>query len=110
MSAAEKRDSERDGWRRRQERMRYEVLRMLHAAAQGEPSRRVDAWGFAPDLGVWAEEVWNTLVWLEQAGLVRIYQTGPVVSITLAGVDYLEHGARRRRTIRGITPPEAPEE
>jgi hypothetical protein len=108
MSAAERRDSAQDGWRRRQERMRYEVLRMLHHASSANPDQRVDAWGFAQNLGVWDEEVWNTLVWLEQAGMVRIYRVGPVVSITLAGVHYIEEGANRRKTIRGITPPENP--
>ena len=108
MSAAERRDSERDGWRRRQERMRYEVLRMLNAAAEGDPDRRIEAWGFAHDLGVWEEELQNTLVWLEQAGYLRVYHPGPAISITLAGIRYLQEGRGRRRTIRGITPPDEP--
>ena len=108
MSAAERRDSEKDGWRRRQERMRYEVLRMLLQASHGDPERRIQAWGFAHDLGVWEEELQNTLVWLEHAGYLRVYP-GHAVSITLAGIRYVEQGAGRRRTIRGITPPEAPE-
>jgi hypothetical protein len=108
MSAAERRDSAHDGWRRRQERMRYEVLRMLHHASAANPELRVDAWGFAQNLGVWEEEVWNTLVWLEQADLVRIYRVGPVVSITLAGIRYIEDEGNRRKTIRGIAPPDTP--
>jgi hypothetical protein len=109
MSAAERRDSEKDGWRRRQERMRYEVLRILLEASHGDPARRIEAWGLAHDLGVWEEELQNTLVWLEHAGYLRVYHPGMAVSITLAGVRYLEQGAGRRRTIRGIAPPEQPD-
>lgn len=109
MTAAERRDSEKDGWRRRQERMRYEVLRMLNAAAHGDPDRRIEAWGFAHDLGVWEEELQNTLVWLEQAGYLRVYHPGMAVSITLAGIHYLQEGRGRRRTIRGIAPPDEPQ-
>ena len=108
MSAAERRDSEKAGWRRRQERMRFEVLRMLHQASHGDPDRRIEAWGFAHDLGVWEEELQNALVWLERAGYLRVYLPGLAVSITLAGIRYLEHDAGRRRTIRGIAPPEEP--
>jgi hypothetical protein len=109
MSAAERRDPEKDGWRRRQERMRFEVLRMLHQATHGDPDQRVEAWGFAHDLGVWEEELQNTVVWLEQAGYLRVYHPGLAISITLAGIHYLEHGAGRRRTIRGIAPHEESE-
>lgn len=97
-----------DGWRQREERMRFEVLHMLYRASEADPARQVNAWSFAPDLGVWEEEVWNTLVWLEQAGLVRIYRADPLASITLAGVRYVEQEARRRKTIRGISPPKPP--
>lgn len=86
--------------------MRYELLLMLYQAANAQPGKPVNAWAFATHLGAWEEEVRNTLVWLEEAGLVRIYHEGPVASITLAGVRYIEQEARRRRTIRGITPPE----
>ena len=108
MAAAENRDSGRDGWRRRQERMRYEVLHMLYRAAHAEPGRPVEAWAFASSLGVWEEELGNVLAWLEHAGLVRVFEPGRVLSITLAGVRYIEQDARRRRTIRGIAPPENP--
>lgn len=102
-------DPRRAGWRRRQERMRYEVLHMLHRAAEASADRQVSAWSFAHDLGVWEEEVWNALVWLQQAGYARIHEVGPVVSITLAGIHYIEMEARRRKTIRGIAPPEEDE-
>lgn len=102
-------DPHRSGWRRRQERMRYEVLHMLYRAADASADRQVSAWRFALSLGVWEEEVWNSLVWLQQAGLARIHGAGPAVSITLAGVQYIEHDARRRKTVRGISPPEESE-
>lgn len=86
--------------------MRYEVLRMLLQASHGDPERRIEAWAFAHDLGVWEEELQNTLVWLEHAGYLRIYHPGLAISITLAGIRYLELSAGRRRTIRGVAPSE----
>ena len=86
--------------------MRYEVLQMLYRASEANAGRQVSTWRFAHHLGVWEEEVWNSLMWLEQAGYVRILGAGPLVSITLAGIHYLEHEARRRKTVRGIAPPD----
>lgn len=86
--------------------MRYEVLLMLYRASAADPEREVGAWwAFAQSLGVWDEEVWNTLVWLARAGMVRVHETRPVVFITLAGIRYVEVEAQQRRTIRGIAPP-----
>lgn len=86
--------------------MRFELLLMLYRACSAETDRPVQALRFAQGLGVWEEEVWNAFVWLEQAGLARIHGAGPVVSLTLAGRRYMEHDAGRRRTIRGISPPQ----
>lgn len=86
--------------------MRYEILRMLHHATRADPERRVDAWHFAADLGVWQDEVWNVLVWLQHAGMVTVHDARPTVAITLRGVQYIERDASRRRTVRGLRPPD----
>jgi hypothetical protein len=106
MAAAENRDAWGDGWRRRQERMRFEVLLMLYRASAAQPAREVSAWGFAQNLGIWEEEVGYAIEWLQRAGFLQYHRPGPVLSITLAGVRYIEHDAKRRKTIRGIAPPE----
>jgi hypothetical protein len=88
--------------------MRYEVLRMLMQASRGDPERRVETRGLAHDLGVWEQDLQNTLAWLEHAGYLEVDRPECATSITLAGVRYVEHGAGRRRTIRGVTPPREP--
>lgn len=85
---------------RRDERMRYEVLQMLHRAAGGDSSEIVNAWAFAVDLGVWHAEVFRVVEWLERAGLVRYHGVGPAISITPRGIEYLASERNRRRTIR----------
>jgi hypothetical protein len=81
----------------REERMRYEVLRMLHSAAAGDPEREVRCWGFAQELGVWESELFRVLDFLDRVGLAEYCGAGPVVRITLAGVSYLERDPERTR-------------
>jgi hypothetical protein len=106
MAAAEKRNESYESWRRRQERMRYEVLLMLYKASEAQPEREVKAWTFAYNLGVWEEEMGHAIEWLERAGYLRCHRSSLEISITLKGIRYIEEGAVRRRTIRGISPPE----
>lgn len=98
------------GWRSQQERMRYEVLRMLYRDSRCVEGCEVDARGFAYRLGVEEDDVWNALVWLEHGDFVQIHDAiGPVISISRGGIVYIEEEARRRRTIRGVAPPGKPE-
>jgi hypothetical protein len=84
----------------REERMRFEVLQMLHRAAEGAPDRVVNAWSFSTDLGVWHAEVFRVIEWLERNRLVAYHGAGPAISITPAGVEYLHSGRDRRGTLR----------
>jgi hypothetical protein len=81
----------------REERMRYEVLLMLHRAARGSGENAVNAWGFAQDLGVWHAELFRVVEFLERKGLVEYLGAGPVIRITAAGIDFVEAAPDRRR-------------
>ena len=50
MSAAERRDSGKDGWRRRQERMRYEVLAAIYRGCEGKAGCTLVVSAFAQGL------------------------------------------------------------
>jgi hypothetical protein len=84
----------------REERMRYEVLLMLYRAAKADTGRVVNAYTFSVDLGAWHAEVFRVIEWLERHGLVTYHGAGPAISITPAGVGYVEADFQRRRTIR----------
>jgi hypothetical protein len=80
--------------------MRYEVLLMLYRASSGATDEVIDAWTFSTDLGVWRAEVFRVVEWLERRNLVTYHGAGPAISITPAGVRYVEDDWNRRRTIR----------
>lgn len=90
-----------DGWgearRQREERMRYEVLDMIHRVSAGDTGRLIHCAAFAQDLGVWREEVYRVIDFLDRAGYLRYRGAGPVVCITRGGVERLasDSGARR---------------
>jgi hypothetical protein len=103
MAAAEKQD---DWWvdlqRRREERMRYEVLVMLYEAVGRCVDFPVDVSGFVRRLGVWEDELRRVLQYLGDRGYIRYLAEGSEVSVCLSvkGVDYIEKDARRRKSIR----------
>lgn len=80
----------------REERMRYEVLLMLYRVSEGATDQVVNAFGFAVDLGVWTAEVFRVVEWLARRGFVDYHGAGPAISITRAGVEYIEREGRRR--------------
>lgn len=86
--------------RRREERMRYEVLLMVYGATREAAGRPVSAVRFAQELGVWQAEVFRVVEWLERKGLLLYHGAGPTVSLTPRGVAYVEREAGRRRSIR----------
>ena len=86
--------------RQREERMRYEVLALLHRAACGSTERETNAWSFALDLGMWHAELFRVVDWLERRGLVRYCGAGPTICLTPAGAEFVELGARERHSIR----------
>jgi hypothetical protein len=74
---------------RREERMRYEVLDMVCRAARRDPEEEVSCAPFSETIGVWREELFRVLEFLDHAGLVRYCGPGPRVCITPRGIDYL---------------------
>jgi hypothetical protein len=96
MAAAEKGDAwlERQRWR--EERMRFEVLALLYEACGKETDCIVRVSDFAAGLGVWREELFRTVEYLERRGYLHYHGGGPSVSITQQGIDYIESEARRR--------------
>jgi hypothetical protein len=89
----------RQAWR--EERLRYEVLESLYEKSAGRPDQVLHVAGFAEGLGVWREELFRGVEFLDRNGYVTYHGAGPEVSITPKGVEYLERKAARRRSIRG---------
>lgn len=85
--------------RQREERMRFEVLTMLHQATEGKLAAPCNVSTFADQLGVWRAEVYRTVEWLDRQGLIRYMGAGPTVSLTAKGASVLER-ADGRRSIR----------
>lgn len=100
MAAAEKSDAwlERQRWR--EERMRFEVLALLFDACGREMNCIVRVSDFADTLGVWREELFRTVEFLDRRGFLHYHGGGPSVSITQKGIDYIHSEAGRRRSIR----------
>jgi hypothetical protein len=100
MAAAERSDAwlERQRWR--EERMRFEVLAMLHDACGRDTGCIVRVADFAEGLGVWKEELFRTVEFLDRRGYLHYHGGGPSVSITQKGIDYIDRQAWRRRSIR----------
>jgi Mn-dependent DtxR family transcriptional regulator len=88
----------RQAWR--EERLRYEVLKALYEKCQGQSGRVMRVAGFGECLGVWPEELFRGVEFLDRHGYVTYHGAGPEVSITSKGVEYLERKAARRRSIR----------
>ena len=85
--------------KRREERMRYEVLGMVCRAARRDPNEAVNCAPISDTIGVWREEVFRVLEFLDHAGLVRYCGPGPRVCITPRGIDYLFGEGRERKAI-----------
>lgn len=100
MAAAENEDSWLHHNRRREERMRYEVLAALYGECARVPGCAVHFSRFAHELGAWREELFRAVEWLDRKGYVVYHGAGPVVSITEKGTAYIEREAGKRRSIR----------
>lgn len=105
MVAAERSDDRGPDRRRvREERMRYEVLAMVHRSANRCADFEVDIGGFVQRLGVWQEELIRTLEYLDAQGYVRFSRltAGPGLNVclTVKGVNDIERDSQRRQSIR----------
>lgn len=98
MVAAENRDAEWQRWR--EERMRFEVLLLIYSECSGDPGCIVRVSDMVGELGVWREELYRVLEFLDRRGYIIYHGAGPRISITHQGLDFIRHNARRRRSIR----------
>ena len=88
--------------RRREERMRYEVLHMLYRATEGAMDRPFNVVRFTRDLGVWHAELYRVIEWLDRKGFVRYLGAGPMVSLTPRAIAYIEREAGGRKSLRDM--------
>jgi DNA-binding IclR family transcriptional regulator len=93
---AEGRDSWLELQRKREELMRYQVLRMLYEATSGIPEVKCNVAHFAFNLATWRSEVFRIVEWLERSGFIRYCGAGPTVCITDKGVASIQEQDRRR--------------
>jgi DNA-binding IclR family transcriptional regulator len=94
-----------DSWLQRQrwreERMRYEVLAAIYRGCEGKAGCTLVVSAFAEKLGIWREELFRVLEFLDRKGFIVYHGAGPLVSITKVGIDYVERLGGRRKSIRG---------
>ena len=98
-------DGETDSWlhrqRWREERMRYAVLAAVHRETEGKAGVALLVSNFTEELGIWREELFRVLEFLDRKGYIVYHGAGPLVSITRDGIDYIERTGGRRKSIRG---------
>ena len=81
--------------------MRYEVLAAVYAGCGGEVGCTLPVSTFTEELGIWREELFRVLEFLDRKGYLAYHGAGPLVSITRKGADYIERSAGKRRSVRG---------
>jgi hypothetical protein len=89
----------RQRWR--EERMRYEVLEAVYREVEGKTGIALVASAFTQRLGIWREELFRVLEFLDRKGYIAYQGAGPLVSMTRHGVEYIERTCGRRKSIRG---------
>ena len=85
--------------RRREERMRYEVLAMLCRASGGDPTREIDCARLAEAIGVWSQELFRVVDFLANKDLVRYSGSGSRVSVTERGLAFIGTSPERVESI-----------
>jgi hypothetical protein len=94
-----------DAWlhrqRWREERMRYEVLAAVCRECEGKVGCTLTVSAFTQELGIWREELFRVLEFLDRKGYIVYHGAGPLVSITRNGVDYIARLGGRWKSIRG---------
>lgn len=85
--------------RRREERMRYEVLAMLCRASGGDTTRVIDCARLAEAIGVWSQELFRVVDFLANNGLVSYAGSGSRVSVTDRGIALIGTSSDRVKSI-----------
>ena len=90
---------ERPEWR--EERFRYRVLRLVYEHAAGSPALIVSGVRIEEELRPGEDELPRAIRFLEEEGfLISAGEREPRLCITGGGIEYIEKGAGRRRSIR----------
>ena len=90
---------ERPEWR--EERFRYRVLRLVYEHAAGSPALIVPGGRLQQELHPSDDELTRAIHFLEEEGyLISAGEREPRLCITGGGIEYIERGAGRRRSIR----------
>ena len=90
----------RDAEAEQLERDAYLLLRHLHTATGADPNREVLGARLANALGLDRGYTLRVIRLLEREGFIRYNPAGPCVSLTQMGAAYVDHLARRRRSVR----------
>lgn len=99
MAAEEIQDDALRRWR--EERIRFEILALLHGACSGKPGCILRLSSFVRELGAWNEQLMRAFDFLDGRGYIVLHGAGPtLVSITRKGLDYVEQDSGRRRSVR----------
>lgn len=85
--------------RRRERRMRREVLDLLFRLSGGAAGAEFHAMDLGVELGAWKSELYRILDWLNRHGYVQGWGLGPNVSLTEKGVAYLQGPGRAEQEI-----------
>jgi hypothetical protein len=101
---AEDRDSWLELQRKREERMRFEVLELIFLSVDGEPDVEKNVSDFVHHLGTWHAELFRVVEWLDRRGFIRYCGAGPTVCMTPHGIAFVSSEAGRRRSIREVEP------
>ncbi|HET7274438.1 MAG TPA: hypothetical protein VFI91_04635 [Longimicrobiaceae bacterium] len=89
-----------DSKREALERNSFIVLQHLNVVTGGDPESLAHLWRIADALGLPRPEIEEISAHLHERRFCVCSDTGPLISITDEGVNYLEHGAWRRRSVR----------
>lgn len=84
----------------REERLRYEFLSRVYQESGAATDRVLPVCDFAEQLGIWPQELFRAVEFLERRAYLVYHGVGPRVSITVKGIDYIARYARRRRSLR----------
>jgi hypothetical protein len=99
---------DRDSWlelqRKREERMRFEVLELIYASVEGRADVEKNVSDFVHLLGTWHAELFRVVEWLDRRGYIRYCGAGPTVCLTEQGIAFVASEAGRRRSIRESEP------
>lgn len=90
----------------RAEREAFVLLQHLYTLGDADPKAWMGTEQVGRELDFSADEMEALISELARSGYVS--RIGSAIAITLAGIDYIDRVARRRRSIRGVVGPRPP--